>query len=103
MTTDRVAELIKKAVELRESGMTFKQIGDILGISRQYVHMLVNYEHYHTPEQYAKHKKYRNPKKDAEYHRKWVKRNPNYYREWYANHKSVKKGKDDGAKSSKAN
>lgn len=78
-------ELTYKVKELREQGLSYRKIGEVLGISGQYVHVIDKPELYDTEEKKQKHREYKDKRKDENlaYGKKWRDSNPDYMKEWY--------------------
>ena len=85
----KTEELREKVRNLRAQGLTYKKIGEQLGITGSYAHILDKPEMYKTEEKKAKQKEYRDKAREynLEYGKKWRDSNPDYMKKWYQENK----------------
>lgn len=87
-------------IKLREQGMTYQQIANMYGVSRQCIHQLINWDKYlashQKPEYKAARKEYYQKNKETinRRFREWIKRHPNYMRAYYQRRKESKNNID---------
>ncbi|MBR4461236.1 MAG: ADP-ribosylglycohydrolase family protein [Erysipelotrichaceae bacterium] len=79
------AEQIQKVKQLREQGLTYREIGTVMNISAAYAHILDKPELYNTEKHKEMHKKYIDKRREENlaYGKKWREKHPEYMKEWY--------------------
>lgn len=80
-------------LKLREDGKTLQEIANMYGVSRQYVHQLLNSDKYNSRFKTDKYKemkrKYyaKNKQMYKDSYAKWKAKHPNYFKGYYAQHR----------------
>lgn len=89
MVSAKTLELQNQVKKLRAEGNSYRKIGEILGISAAYAHILDKPELYNTDERRKKHKEYREKSREynLEYGKKWRSSHPDYMKNWYQSNK----------------